>query len=262
MLCSLFFDIFVLCLSFIFSFILHPSCIIPLLISSFLSLLPLDCFVYSWQKGGEYTGLYRHFYITHVHTLRGSNFTLCTFVGGESHRGDAYTKGEKTFFIWGNLVLLYACFLVALWCFELCLVSSMLCCSYHIMLLCPSRILFLDAYTSCILHWSSVWTWIYPYAIVFYWLHVRMIICFAIWSLWSFPYDYHMFDQVAHMFHNMFTWSHFTCYIILVLLSLDLPWGSNVFCASVSGYRYICSKCYITSRFSVSEFCHCSQTHV
>ena len=49
--CSLcfvaFFYVFVLCLSFIFSFILHPSCIIPLLISSFLSFIPLDCFVYS-----------------------------------------------------------------------------------------------------------------------------------------------------------------------------------------------------------------------
>ena len=41
----------------------------------------------------------------------------------------------------------------------------------------------------------------------------------------------------------------FTCYIILVLLSLDLPWGSNAFCASVSGYKYICSKCYIGFRF-------------
>ena len=36
--------------------------------------------------------------MTHVHTLKGSNSTLCTFVGGENHRGDAYTKGEKTFF--------------------------------------------------------------------------------------------------------------------------------------------------------------------
>ena len=44
------------------------------------------------KKGREYC----HFYMTHVHTFRGINFTLCTFVGGESHRGDAYTKGEKT----------------------------------------------------------------------------------------------------------------------------------------------------------------------
>ena len=36
--------------------------------------------------------------MTHVHALRGSNSTSYTFVGGESHRRDAYTKGEKTFF--------------------------------------------------------------------------------------------------------------------------------------------------------------------
>ena len=111
----------------------------------------------------KYTSLYHYFYMTHVHTFRGSYSTSCTFVGGESHRGDAYTKGEKTFFLWENLVLLYACFLVALWCFELCLVSSMLCCSHRIMLMCR--------------------TCIYLYAIMLYWFHVRMIICFTIWSL-------------------------------------------------------------------------------
>ena len=73
---------------------------------------------------------------------------------------------------------------------------------------------------------------------------------------WSFAllYDhcshFHMtvlvYNQVAHMFHIMFTWSQFTCYVILLLSLLALPWGSNVFCASVSGYRYICSK-FITT---------------
>ena len=33
---------------------------------------------------------------------------------------------------------------------------------------------------------------------------------------------------------------------ILVFLLLALSWGSNVFCASVLGYRYICSK-FITA---------------
>ena len=58
-----------------------------------------------------------------------------------------------------------------------------------------------------------------------------------------------VYGQVAHMFYIMFIWSQFTCYIILVLLLLALPWGSNMFCASVSGYRYICSKCITISRF-------------
>ena len=59
-----------------------------------------------------------------------------------------------------------------------------------------------------------------------------------------------VYDQVAHMFHIMFPWSQFTCYIILFLLLLALPWRSNVFCASVSGYKYICSKFITTFRFT------------
>ena len=51
-----------------------------------------------------------------------------------------------------------------------------------------------------------------------------------------------VYSQVTHMFYIMFTWSQFTCYIILVLLLLALPWEFNVFCASVSGRRYLCSK--------------------
>ena len=96
--------------------------------------------------------------MTHVHNLRRRNSTWCTFVGRESHREDAYTKEENTLFL-ENLVLLYACFLVVLWCFELHLVS-LLCSSHRIVFVC--------------------WTCIYPYAIVLYWLHVQMIICFAI----------------------------------------------------------------------------------
>ena len=110
-LCSIF-DVFVFRLSFIFSFILHPSCIIPLLISSFLSLISLYSFVYSWQKGGEYTEVYRHFHTTHVHILRKRNFNLCIFVGRESHRGDAYSNGEKTSFYEKTLFYLFSFMLV------------------------------------------------------------------------------------------------------------------------------------------------------
>ena len=59
-----------------------------------------------------------------------------------------------------------------------------------------------------------------------------------------------VYDQVAHMYHIMFTWSQFTCYNILVILLFPLPWGSNVFCRSVLGYRYICSK-FITAYLSI-----------
>ena len=125
----------------------------------FLSLLPLESFVYSWQNGGEYTRVFLHFYKSHVHILRGRNSISCTFVEGESHRGEAYTKGDKTFFM---RKLCFICFTLCLasrclWCFELCLVLML------IMLLC--------------------WTCIHPYAIALYWLHVWMIIFFFIWSL-------------------------------------------------------------------------------
>ena len=53
-----------------------------------------------------------------------------------------------------------------------------------------------------------------------------------------------VYDQVAYMFHIIFT-----CYIILVFLLLTLSWESNVFCASILDYKYICSKCITASRF-------------
>ena len=87
--------------------------------------------------------------------------------------------------------------------------------------------------------------------------YILMLLCFIECMFgWSFSllcdYCNHfnmtvlVYDQVAHMFHIIFTWSQFICYIIRVLLLLVLPWRSNVFCASVSGYKYICSKFIIT----------------
>ena len=104
------------CLLFELHFIIHIASLmhhlLPLFISSFLSLIPLDSFVYSWQKGVEYTRVYHHFYMTHVHSLRGRNSTSCTFIEGESHREDAYTKGEKTTFLRKRCFLLFYFMLV------------------------------------------------------------------------------------------------------------------------------------------------------
>ena len=63
---------------------------------------------------------------------------------GESHK-------EEDILLWENLVLLYACFLVTLWCFELLLVS-MLCCSHRIVFMCCIRmpLCFID----CMFGWS------------------------------------------------------------------------------------------------------------
>ena len=91
-----------------------------------------------------------------------------------------------------------------------------------------------------------LWTCILPYVIVLHWLHVRMIICLLCDHCSHFYMTVLVYDQVALMFHIMFTWLQFTCYIILVLSLLALPWGSNVFYPSVSGYRYLYSK-FITA---------------
>ena len=72
-------------LSFVWTSFSHSSCTphasLPLFISSFLSLLALYQFVYSWQKGGEYTREYTrefcHFYMTLVHILRERNSISC-----------------------------------------------------------------------------------------------------------------------------------------------------------------------------------------
>ena len=119
-------------------------------------------------------------------------------------------------------------FLLALWCFELCfvvLIASCLCFghAYFLMLLC---------FIECMFGWSIALLCVHC-------SHFYMTVL--------------VFDQVAHMFYIMFTWSQFACYIILVLLLLALPWGSNVFCASVSGYKYICSKCITASHHFEGE---------
>ena len=164
MFCSIFLRCF--CLSFELHFLIHLAPLMhhlsPLFISSFLSLFPLDSFVYLWQKGGEY-------FMTHVHILRGRNSTSCTFVGGEIHRGDAYIKGEKTFFYEKTLLYLMLVFLVFYG--ALC---SMLYCSHRIVFMC--------------------WTCIYPYAcsvdhlfcyvvivvnfIWLFWCMIKLLVCF------------------------------------------------------------------------------------
>ena len=79
-----------------------------------------------------------------------------------------------------------------------------------------------------------------------HWMHVRRSFALLCDHCSHFFMTILVYGQFAHIFYILFTWTQFTCYIILVLLLLALPWRSNVFCASVSSYRYICSK-FITA---------------
>ena len=50
----------------------------------------------------------------HVHIFRGRNSTSCTFIGGESHKEVAYTKGEKISFMRKPCFVLFFLMLVFL----------------------------------------------------------------------------------------------------------------------------------------------------
>ena len=108
-------------LNFIFSFILHPSCII-LLIHSFISclLFSLTPLSISCQKGGEYTldqytREFCHFYMTHVHIPKGRNSISRARLQEERYsiremhipRGRRHCVNKKTLFC---LSFLYDCF--------------------------------------------------------------------------------------------------------------------------------------------------------
>ena len=149
---------FVFFLSFIFSFILHPSCIF-ILVHTFIScpFFFLDPCLFVSKRGRVFSKVvYRRVFSflndSCAHSQGEKFFFLCTFVGGEIfHRGDAYLPRErrhcvnkKTLFC---MFFFMFVFLIALWCFDLCLVS-MLCCCHCIVFV--------------------YWTCIHPYAIVLY----------------------------------------------------------------------------------------------
>ena len=120
MLCSISLDVFVFCLSFIFSFILHPSCIIfyP---CSYLIFFPFFLLIHLSIRDKKGESILESIPVCFVISiwltctiLRGENYTSCTFVGGESHRRDAYTKGKKTFFFRKPCFVLFYLILVFL----------------------------------------------------------------------------------------------------------------------------------------------------
>ena len=199
MLCSIFLRCF--CLSFELHFLIHLAPLMhhlsPLFVSSFLSLIPFDYFVYSWQKGGEYIGeytsLYRHFYMTHVHTLRGSNSTSCTFLRGESYRGDAYTKGEKTFSLFLFWFILY---------------------------LCPSRIVPRCIYFMyfALVVWLDMQVIISDCFVVHVWMNIYLL--YVHWShslmttlVWS--------SVCLHDIYCLHTWSHYACSCSYLVFNLS-----------------------------------------
>ena len=94
---------FVLRLSFIFSFISHPSCIIIIVCTFiFCPRFSLILCLFVTKRGrlysSEFIGEFLSFlYDSCAHSQEEKFYFSYTFVGGEIfHRGDAYIKGEKT----------------------------------------------------------------------------------------------------------------------------------------------------------------------
>ena len=201
---AIFFGCF--CLSFKLHFLIHfvslMHHLLPLFIISFLSLISLNSFVYSWQKGreyiGEYTGVFCYFYMTHVHIFRGINSTSCTFVGGESHRGDAYTKGEKAFVLWENLVLFW---------FILCLFS---CCFMVLYVMFSIYTLLLSSHHAYVLemHLSLYYCALLVACLDDHFLWYVIIVVISIWlfGVWS---------SCSHVSHHVYLIAiyllHYTC---------------------------------------------------
>ena len=109
---------FVLGLSFIFSFILHPSCIISI-VHTFIScprfFLTLCLFLTKRGRvySREYIGVFCHFYMTLVHILKGRNSISHAHLQGERYsigemhipRGRRHCVNQKT------LLCLFSCWL-------------------------------------------------------------------------------------------------------------------------------------------------------
>ena len=107
---------FVLGLSFIFSFILHPSCII-IIVCSFIScpLFSLTLYLFLTKRGRvysrEYTGVFCHFYMTLVHILRGRNsISRAHLQGGDFPQWRCIYQGGEDIVLTRKLC--YVCFLV------------------------------------------------------------------------------------------------------------------------------------------------------
>ena len=184
--------------------------------------------------------IYIYIYII-LESILESLLNSCTFVEGKFHRRDAYANGEKTYFMRKPCSIcftlcLFSCF--SLWCFELLLVSI-----YS---------LFLSLHYVYVLDMLSS---LYYYAFLLacsdnYLFCYVIIVVISIWlsCVWS-SCSYVSYRVYLIAFYLLL----YTCPLLLAL-----PWGSNMFCASVSKYRYFIPSLSQVLDLCVSKFFYCS----
>ena len=115
---------------------------------------------------------------------------------------------------------------------------------YVFSLLCPWRILFLDAYTLCIVHWLSV-----GHASDLHWAY--WLVCLDVhskceWALWSLFYSDCLFGQVmVYYLIPFFAWSLCTCFICITSFS---SYNDHIVLLCFRRFLFICFKSYTDSR--------------
>ena len=180
-------------LSFVWTSFSHSSCTpyvsyftLVHIFFSFPSSFWLFCLLVTKRREytGKYTDVYHYFYMTRVHNLRGRNSTSCTFIGGENHRGDTYTKGEKTSF------LRKPCFALCL--FSRCFMVLWVMFSIYVLLLLSHYTYVLDMHISlcyCALLIACSDDNLFCYMIIvvisiwLFWCMIKLLICFTSWLL-------------------------------------------------------------------------------
>ena len=140
-------------------------------------------------------------------------------------------KGRRHI-LWENLVL--SCFMLCL--FSRCFMVFWVIFSIYVLLLSSHHVCVLDMYTS--LYYCALLVACSDDHLLCY----MIIVVILKWLFWC-------LIKLLTCFTSRLLDRNLLVTLYLSFFSLDLPWGSNVFCASVSGYMYICSKCFTTFRF-------------
>ena len=139
-------------------------------------------------------------------------------------------KGRRIFFFQKTLLYIMLFFLIAFWCFELCLVSSMLCCSHRIMLLSQYYCVLLVACSDD--HCSHFHMTVY--------YMIKLLTCFASCLL-----DRILLVTLYLFFYHLIYLEGLMCFVqVFQVTGIHVPSSSQLL------------------DLGVSEFCHCSQTHV
>ena len=153
-------------------------------------------------------------------------------------RGKRHCVSKKTLFC---LFFFMFVFLFALWCFELYLVS-MLCCSHCIMFVldmhtslcyCASLNACSNDHLLCYVIIVVIYLWLF-------WCMIKLLICFTSWLL-----DRNLLVTLYLFFYYLLYLESLMCFVqVFQVTGIYVPSSSQLL------------------NLGVSEFCHCSQTHV